>query len=144
MNRFTRSLPSWCFGLGFLCSGLGAAPVSEVQRSHAAMVDVIGPPSCHQDTQCRIVAVGADSCGGPAFYLAWSSHNAKAVEVQRAAARHTLALQAHQNSLPEALREQSVCVVRPTPTAQCQLQPQQAWGRCALAPVAGSQADQLR
>jgi len=156
MTIFRRSLPCWVGILGLFCSGLQAvpapapapapatAPAPELQSSRAALVEVIGSASCRQHTQCHTVAVGAAGCGGPGFYLAWSSHSAKAAEVQRAATRHSLALAAHQNSLPEDLREQSVCVVRPAPTAQCERPPQQRWGRCVLAPVAGSQAEQPR
>lgn len=32
----------------------------------------IGSARCVKDTQCRTVAVGAKSCGGPELYLPWS------------------------------------------------------------------------
>jgi hypothetical protein len=50
-----------------------------------ALRSVIGDAACSSDAQCRTVAVGAKSCGGPEAYLAWSLQRSDPVQLQRAA-----------------------------------------------------------
>lgn len=46
---------------------------------------MIGDAACSIDAQCRTVAVGAKSCGGPEAYLAWSLQRSDPLQLQRAA-----------------------------------------------------------
>ena len=34
---------------------------------------LIGDAACDSDAQCRTIAIGAKACGGPEYYLAWST-----------------------------------------------------------------------
>ncbi|MFC7422004.1 hypothetical protein ACFQNF_19260 [Iodobacter arcticus] len=49
----------------------------------------IGTAQCTQDTQCRTVAVGAKSCGGPEFYLPWSIAEGRAEKIALLAKKYT-------------------------------------------------------
>ncbi len=49
----------------------------------------IGEASCVQDVQCRTLAVGAKSCGGPEFYLPWSLLEGKADKIAALAKQYT-------------------------------------------------------
>ncbi|XLZ72504.1 hypothetical protein ABT364_11225 [Massilia sp. SR12] len=44
--------------------------------------------ACSSDQQCRSVALGAKSCGGPEAYMAYSSAKASAEKVQALAERY--------------------------------------------------------
>src|SRR5690349_4713970 len=59
-----------------------------------ALVALIGDAACDDDSQCRTIAMGAKACGGPAYYLAWSTKRTDAAALQQAARS---GLTAHRN-----------------------------------------------
>ncbi|STQ89256.1 hypothetical protein [Iodobacter fluviatilis] len=52
-----------------LCLSVSSSFADETLHSLRAE---IGSARCVQDSQCRTVAIGAQSCGGPERYLPWS------------------------------------------------------------------------
>ena len=48
----------------------------------------IGPPRCKEDSQCRVLGLGASPCGGPEQFLAWSIEGTDADALQKLAARY--------------------------------------------------------
>lgn len=87
---------------------------------------LIGDAPCDSQAQCRTVAVGFKSCGGPSGYLAWSTKNVDPTELAALVQRHA------QFDKADAERSGmlSDCRVVTDPGAQCRL------GRCVLAPIA--------
>jgi hypothetical protein len=53
--------------LFMLCTTLALAndPLTALKKE-------VGRASCEQDSQCRVLALGLKSCGGPELYLPWS------------------------------------------------------------------------
>ncbi|MDW5416791.1 hypothetical protein R6242_09455 [Iodobacter sp. CM08] len=47
----------------------------------SALKKEMGQASCEQDTQCRVLALGLKSCGGPEFYWPWSVAEGKADKI---------------------------------------------------------------
>jgi len=56
--------------------GKGQAPAAPAQSSTLAEIrKLIGSAACADSSQCHSLPVGARACGGPEYYLAWSSAN---------------------------------------------------------------------
>ena len=47
---------------------------------------LIGDAACDSDAQCRTLAMGAKACGGPEYYLAWSTKRTDAAALRDAVA----------------------------------------------------------
>ncbi|MBY0443819.1 MAG: hypothetical protein K2Q15_01245 [Burkholderiales bacterium] len=75
----------------------------------------IGGASCVQDAQCRTVAVGAKSCGGPEFYLPWSLIEGKADKIAALAKQYT---DARVEQIKQS-GEQSTCQFLADPGSVC-------------------------
>lgn len=45
---------------------------------------LIGDAACDSDAQCRTIAIGAKACGGPEYYLAWSTKRTEAAALRDA------------------------------------------------------------
>lgn len=103
------------------------------------LLQIIGPARCQADSQCHTVAVGANACGGPEAYLAWSSTGARRADVLRWVSRY--------NSQRQTWRERQdtlgVCRLVTDPGAHCDRpsssegHPGSA-GRCAVNSPAGN------
>ncbi len=52
-------------------AGKRAAPAQD--DALAAIHQLIGSAACSDSSQCHSLAIGARACGGPEYYLAWSS-----------------------------------------------------------------------
>jgi len=106
-------------------------PPSGIQR----IEQIIGPASCSNDGECRIIGVGALACGGPEAYRAWS-----VVRTDAAALEHAVAMDSATRKA-ELEREgmRSTCAVRPVPSVAC-VPPSGAasTGRCVLLPANSS------
>jgi hypothetical protein len=46
---------------------------------------LIGDAACDDDAQCRTIAVGTKACGGPEYYLAWSTKRTDPIALINAA-----------------------------------------------------------
>ena len=82
----------------------------------------IGDARCTSDAQCRTLPIGAKACGGPEYWLAWSTSTGRADLLQRRA-EELAALQRQRN---ERRGIQSTCQYNADPGAICQAQ------RCVL------------
>lgn len=82
----------------------------------------IGDAQCESDQQCRTLAFGEKDCGGPQYWLAWSTStgNAKMLEAKSA---DLVLLQRKRNEVSGA---RSNCRYTPDPGAICQAK------RCVL------------
>ena len=113
---------------------LGIAPVDvrgeepdasaspQLAKLRREITDLIGPARCMNLVQCRIAAIGMDSCGGPAEYLvySWLSTDKGALET-RIAEYNFL-----QEDLQRKQQPAANCAALPEPTAAC------VNGRCVL------------
>ena len=80
-----------------------------------AILAEIGHATCSVDAQCRSMAVGAQACGGPQAYYAWSTLGTDAGRLAALAARHRQARQ-FENQRSGAV---STCAVIADPGAAC-------------------------
>lgn len=59
--------------------GAGQGPAAATQAQKGATLaqirKIIGNAACTDSSQCHSLPVGARACGGPEYYLAWSSAN---------------------------------------------------------------------
>jgi hypothetical protein len=99
----------------------GATTSPQLAKLRKEITDLIGPARCMNLVQCRVAAIGIDSCGGPAEYLAysWLSTDKGALETKIA----------EYNFVQEDLKKQQPgarCSALPEPTAAC------VNGRCVL------------
>lgn len=93
----------------------------QLAKLRKEITDLIGPARCMNLVQCRVAAIGIDSCGGPAEYLvySWLSTDKGALETKIA----------EYNFVQEDLKKQqpgASCSALPEPTAAC------VNGRCVL------------
>jgi len=110
-----------------------SAPKMEAKDSASLLKDIraeIGDAACDAPQQCRSIAVGHKSCGGPEAYLAWSSKRSNEARLQGLVEQHAAARRA------ENLRSGMVsdCRLVTDPGSTCKA------GRCALLPGSGSGA----
>ncbi|WP_338847418.1 hypothetical protein V8J88_01720 [Massilia sp. W12] len=105
----------------------------KVSQELEAVKKAVGKASCEADNQCKTVAMGEKACGGPEFFLPWSSDskaNPQAGKVEELAAKHRLARQKQ----IAAEGEMSDCKVVSDPGAQCKA------GKCVLKEVKNASA----
>jgi len=62
----------------------GNAPAGE-KEPVKAITALIGDAACDSDSQCKTLAVGAKACGGPEYYLAWSTKRTDEAALREAA-----------------------------------------------------------
>jgi len=140
MNRIPTRLPSRCRRLG-LCSALvlllGAcnhAPAANVATGAATgaaplltrIEKAIGQPVCQQDSECRTLAVGQKSCGGPEAWLPWSTRTVSTPAGQDALAELARQHAQARDAENRASGRMSICSMLPDPGASCQA------SRCVL------------
>jgi len=100
--------------------GTTASP--QLAKLRREIGELIGPARCMNLVQCRIAAIGMDSCGGPAEYLvySWLSTDKGALET-RIAEYNFL-----QEDQQKGQQSPANCALLPEPTAAC------VNGRCVL------------
>jgi hypothetical protein len=100
----------------------GATTSPQLAKLRKEIANLVGPARCMNLVQCRVAAIGIDSCGGPAEYLvySWLSTDKGALETKIA----------EYNFLQEDLQMKqqpgASCAALPEPTASC------VNGRCVL------------
>ncbi|MCW5634226.1 MAG: hypothetical protein KIT17_12910 [Rubrivivax sp.] len=75
----------------------------------------IGDAACRDDSQCRALPLGSKPCGGPEGYLAWSTLDTGARELEALATRYREARVARNRQLGLV----SDCAVVPEPAVRC-------------------------
>ncbi|HAT33817.1 MAG TPA: hypothetical protein DCW29_24140 [Janthinobacterium sp.] len=105
------------FGL-LACGSAPSAPRDGAEAGAETLrrVRALAAAPCDADSQCQTLAMGAKSCGGPEWYLAWSTASGEAAQVRALAARYT-AWRKAQDASSGALSD---CRVVPDPGASCQ------------------------
>ena len=94
------------------------------------IAQMIGAAACADDSECRVIGIGARACGGPDSFAAWSVSKTDAVALQRLVERDA---DARRKEL-EARGIMSTCVMLPVPGVRC-VRPEGAGGpggRCTL------------
>jgi hypothetical protein len=113
---------------------LGVAPVEvrgeepgittspQLAKLRKEITELIGPARCMNLVQCRVAAIGIDSCGGPAAYLvySWLSTDKGALETKIAEYNFL------QEDLQKKQQPAASCAALTEPTAACVI------GRCVL------------
>ena len=100
----------------------GATTSPQLAKLRKEIVDLVGPARCMNLVQCRVAAIGIDSCGGPAEYLvySWLSTDKGALETKIAEYNFL------QEDLQKKQQPAASCAALPEPTAAC------VNGRCVL------------
>jgi len=100
----------------------GATTSPQLAKLRKEIVDLVGPARCMNLVQCRVAAIGIDSCGGPAEYLvySWLSTDKGALETKIAEYNFL------QEDLQKKQQPEASCAALPEPTAAC------VNGRCVL------------
>ena len=116
---------------------LGAAACAQPrgrpdEATLAGIQALIGSARCTQDSQCRSIGIGANPCGGPEQYLAWSILATDADALRTLVARYA----EQRRKLHEQTGMASVCVLLPEPGVRCGRQGTDAADRCVLVPAA--------
>lgn len=89
-----QTLSLGCVLVGVLCSSCAATPStpSAPPAAGAGLLAQIragvGAASCTDSSQCRTLAVGERACGGPEYYLPWSSAVSRAEDLRSLAERY--------------------------------------------------------
>ena len=117
-----RSMSKFCTAVFFLATAVvlpGCAqslpePANEAQLVAAIRLDV-GDAPCDSDQQCKTLAMGEKDCGGPEYWLAWSTTRSNA-KVLQAKSTELAALQQRRN---EASGARSNCRFMGDPGSMC-------------------------
>lgn len=95
---------------------------------------MIGDAACRDDSQCRVMPLGAKPCGGPEAYVAYSTARTDERQLEALASRYREARSARNQRLGLV----SDCSVVPEPAVRCvPVAGQDAGGRCQAAVVRG-------
>lgn len=130
--------------LTLLQASLVASPLSAQTAAGAGQVDAgraadwlprldaaIGAARCSDDAECRSVGIGAQACGGPQFYRAWSVRDTDAAAVGALVQGHR---EARLREIAAA-GEMSTCAVPQDPGTIClraPATPSAALGECRM------------
>jgi hypothetical protein len=104
-------------------------------RTLAEIQALVGAAACGSDAECRVSPVGANPCGGPEDFIAWSTRT-----TTDEAALQTLLVRyaAQRRQENEASGRMGMCAVLPVPTSRCENAGPGAGavapGRCVLVP----------
>ena len=70
-------------------NGASPAPVAKTEGTTLpAIRQLIGAAACSDSSQCHSLPVGARGCGGPEYYLAWSSSQTPGEQLRTLAERY--------------------------------------------------------
>ena len=110
----------------------GATAEPPPAASTRTLTALIGDAACDDDSQCRTLPVGTKACGGPEYYLAWSTKRTDDAALRQAAVSSL----APPRVDPRAM---STCVVVTDPGAHCALAVGEARGKsCQLRATSGA------
>jgi hypothetical protein len=85
-----HGISSWCLlaalALGPLAACSMGSPPSLAGDPMGRLLELVGDAPCNADAQCQTLAVGANACGGPQAFLAWSTLQTRREELEAAVA----------------------------------------------------------
>jgi hypothetical protein len=84
----------------------------------AAIDSEVGQAKCSGDQQCRTLAIGANPCGGPESYLAYSTLNTDVEQLKNLAEQYRIT----RKTLHVKTGTMGACIVIPEPEVQCKNQ----------------------
>ena len=122
------------FGLGTAsCADKPPVSAAPPAASRAELIEqLIGDPGCDNDSECRVIGVGALACGGPEAYRAWSISRTDARTLEEAVARDA----AVRKEEMERAGMRSTCSVPPVPEVTCARSANRtSAGHCVLLPT---------
>lgn len=121
-SMMLRRMPKFCIALGILALGQAlpgcAQPLPEPATEAKVLALIraeVGDALCESDQQCKTLAVGEKDCGGPEYWLAWSTKLSQG-ETLKARATELAGMQRRRN---EASGSRSNCRFMPDPGAIC-------------------------
>ena len=124
-----RRMPKLCIAIALALLGQAlpgcaqSAPEPATEAKVLALIRAeVGDAQCESDQQCKTLAVGEKDCGGPEYWLAWSTARSSGKLLQ-AKSEELVVLQLRRN---EASGVRSNCRYMPDPGATCQVK------RCVL------------
>jgi hypothetical protein len=116
-----------------LVCGACASPASIPQSGAASETltqirKMVGAASCARSAECQSLALGAKSCGGPEFFLAWSNRQTALPPL------HALAVRYRQERMAANAQSAIVsdCRMLDDPGASCQMSAPGGAGQCVL------------
>lgn len=122
LQMLLRRMQKFCIVFVFLALGQGlpgcAQPPPEpaTEAKLLALIRAeVGDAQCESDQQCRTLAVGEKDCGGPEYWLAWSTKQSQG-ETLKARSIELAGMQRRRN---EASGIRSNCRYMPDPGAVC-------------------------
>jgi len=102
-----------------LAAGVLALAACGASAQHDALLQrmdtLIATASCNEDAQCRVIGIGARSCGGPESYRAWST----LVTNEEALAAAADAYAAKRREADRKSGALSTCEILPEPAVAC-------------------------
>jgi hypothetical protein len=98
-------------------SGAVATSAQKAAQTLEKITSAIGTPQCTQDQQCQTIAIGHKACGGPEYYLTWSSAHTSSTVLKKLAARYSKLREA-EHARTGGL---STCILVTDPGAMCQV-----------------------
>jgi hypothetical protein len=100
----------------------GATTSPQLAKLRKEITNLVGPARCMNLVQCRVAAIGIDSCGGPAGYLVYSWLSTDKGTLETKIAEYNFL----QEDLQKKQQPAASCSPLPEPTAVC------VNGRCVL------------
>ena len=100
----------------------GATSSLQLEKLRREIAELIGPARCMNLVQCRIAAIGMNSCGGPAEYLVYSWLSTDKGTLETRIAEYNFL----QEDLQKKQQPAANCAALSEPTAAC------VNGRCVL------------
>ena len=98
---------------------------------------VIGSARCNNDAQCKSIGIGSRPCGGPDYYVAWSTTTGSTRVLFGLTSRY----REQQRVLSEKTAMASTCDIQRDPGAFCSDAAGADTGRCVIRPRGGLGSD---
>lgn len=97
-------------------AGKSVQALRSLQSQLKSAIDMeIGQAKCNADSQCKALAIGANPCGGPESYQAYSTLDSNSQRLTEIAAQYALT----RKTLHAKTGTMGACMVIPEPTVQC-------------------------
>ena len=130
----TKGITTCIVACGIVVVGAGSSscaqpPTIEAPAPTLQQIDtLIGSARCNTHADCNVIGVGAQACGGPAGYRAWSSLQTDRRQLEELVGREA----ALRRQELERLGMQSTCRILPVPAVTCQPAANATGWRCIL------------
>jgi hypothetical protein len=97
-------------------AGKSVQALRSLQSQLKSSIDMeIGQAKCNEDSQCKALAIGANPCGGPETFQAYSTLDSDSQQLTEMAAQYALV----RKTLHAKTGTLGACMVIPEPAVQC-------------------------